>query len=337
MIRIFNNGKMTTQTSSGGSYDGTKTMGDLDNWRILSGDSNDILSSTYGLLSDRSSTLYHTYGPVRGAINKQVDYGVGPGLVFRSQPDWSTIPGMTKESGRDFGKEFQKIVHSYFQKFNFYEKQSVLFRQPMYQGDSLLFFERKNGLLNDLIEAGNNQINCNFEDKNHTLGIKHDGWLRRQGIKKTDGTSVLFENSAGDQNVVQFYFKELARQLRGYPLAYSIINLARNDDTHTDAITHRAVMESIMIGMFKSEGTDFRKQTENMASANKAKKGLPTEPGILSKISNAFRLGAGNVYTGKVGENLEFTDLKTPSNNFGPFKEWIWNYVAAAVGTPPEV
>ncbi|MCP4393641.1 MAG: phage portal protein, partial [Alphaproteobacteria bacterium] len=47
--------------------------------------------------------------------------------------------------------------------------------------------------------------------------------------------------------------------------------------------------------------------------------------------------GAGNVYTGKVGENLEFTDLKTPSNNFGPFKEWIWNYVAAAVGTPPEV
>lgn len=335
-ILVFNNGKVSGNRSYGGTYDGEKNMGDLNNWNILTNDANGILNGTYGMLAERSATLYHTYGPVRGAINKQVDYAVGPGLVFRSQPDWKTL-GMTKESAKDWGKDFQKIVHAYFQRLNFYEKQSVLFRSALYGGDSLLFFEKKDGLITDLIETGNNQIDWSYNEKDYTLGIKHDDYLRRQGIRQTNGTDLSFIDPAGDQNVIQFYLKELGRQLRGYPLAYAIINLARNDDTHTDAITHRAVMESIMIGMFESDGTDFNQQTKNMAEGFKKKKGQPTEGGVLSKIGNAFNLGSGNFYTGKKGEKMTFTDLKTPSNAFGPFKEWIWNYVAAATGTPPEV
>ena len=85
MILTFNKGRISFSKSSGGAYDGTKDMGDLNNWRLLSNDSNEILDSTYGLLVDRSATLYHTYGPARGSINKQTDYGIGPGLVFRSR------------------------------------------------------------------------------------------------------------------------------------------------------------------------------------------------------------------------------------------------------------
>lgn len=334
MILTFKNGKISFSKSSGGAYDGTKDMGDLNNWKLLSNDSNDILDSTYGLLVDRSATLYHTYGPARGAINKQTDYGIGPGLVFRSQPDWSTL-GWTKETGRDWGKEFQKIVDSYYRRFGFYDKQPILFRSGLYGGDSFLFFLRENGLLTDLIETQNNQIAWDYNEGDYTLGIKHDEWLRRTGIKKVDGTSVDFRNSAGDQNVVQFYVKELARQLRGYPLAYSIINLARNDDTHTDAITHRAVMESILMGTFESNGTDPVRQAQNLANANRKKKGLTEK--LFKKQDNALNLGAGSIMTTNVGEKLTFSDLKTPSNNFGPFKEVIRDYIGMATGTPPEV
>lgn len=338
-ILVFKNGKITSRTGSGGSYDGEKQMGDLNNMLLFDSDSNKILEGSYGLLSERSTTLYHTYGPVKAAINKQTEYGIGPGLVFRSQPNWNIL-GWTPERAKDWGKEFQRIIHAYQTKLNFYEKQSILFRSALYSGDSLLFFERDDkGLLTDLIETLNNQIAWNFNDKDFTLGIKHDDWLRRVGIKKADGTEVNFRNSAGDQNVIQFYIKELGRQLRGYPLAYSIINLARNDDTHTDAITHRAVMEAVMMAVFKGNGTDLNQQAKNIAKKNRLlKSGATSEnPSVMTRLANMIKFGAGNILTLNSQEDYEFTELKTPSNTFGDYKSWMLNYTAMATGTPPEV
>jgi len=329
MIRVFNG------ISTGQSYDGSKQMGDLDNMLLFESDANKILDSSYGLLSQRSTTLYHTYGAVKSAINKQVEYGIGDGLVFRSQPDWSTL-GLTKDYARDWGKEFQKIVHYYQQKFNFYEKQSVLFRGALYAGDSPLFFLRENGLLADLIEAPNSQIDWEYKDENYTLGIKHDGWYRRQGIIKTDGTEISFLDANGDRNLLQFYIKELPRQLRGYPLAYSIINIARNDDTFTDAMTHRAVMEATIMAITKTDGTNFNRQAEGLANRNKANKN-PISNALGAVKTAVTRLGAGNVVNLKNTENMEFLDMKAPGNNYDPFKKWGLNYVAMATGTPPEV
>lgn len=338
-ILTFKNGKVSKSTY-GGTYDGEKQMGDLSNWPILSSDSNDILSGSYELLTTRSTTLYHTYGPVRGAINKQTDYAIGPGLVFRSQPDFVTL-GMTKESAVAWGKQFQKLVNWYFRRFNFYEKQSTLFRTAQYIGDSLLFFLREGGHLSDLIEVSGDQIDSSYEVGDYTLGIKHDEWLRRQGIRKIDGKEVSFVDENGDQNVIQFYIKEIARQLRGYPLAYSIINLARNDDTHTDAVTHRAVMESIMMGTFKSNGTDLDKQAKVLAAKNRerstGKQTSSERQSLITRMANAIKLGAGSIFTMKTDEDFTFHDLKTPSNNYGIFKEKNLDYIGMATGTPPEV
>jgi len=336
MIRIFNNGKMSSSNSLGGSYNGEKDMGDLNNWRILSSDSNDILKGSYDLLSTRSSTLYHTYPPVKSAIKKQTEYGIGAGLVFKSQPDFKML-GMKKEYAVDWGKDFQKIVHYYQKMFNLYEKQHVLFNTTMIVGDSLLFFIRKNGLLKDLIEVSGDQINSKYNNANYTLGIKHDEWLRRKGIIKLDGKEVLFTDTAGNQNVTQLYFKEIARQLRGFPLAYSIINLARNDDTHTDAITHRAVMEAVIMGVFKGNGTNINQQVRNLALKNKKIKTGNEEAKLNAWEKTKIRFGAGNLLTLNSTEDFEFLDMKTPSNTFKDFKEWIFNYACMGVGTPPEV
>ncbi len=336
-IMIVKNGKIISSSSSyGGEYDGEKDMGNLNNWSLFHADPNKLLTSSYGLLSTRSATLYHTYGPARGAINKQVDYAVGPGLVFRSQPDWETL-GQSKEWGRSWGKEFQKIVDSYYRRFGFYQKQGYLTRSAMYGGDSLLFFERdENGNLTDLIDTQNNQIDWQHTDEdNYTLGIQHDDLLRKKGIRRTSGKTTPFVNNNGDQNVIQFAVQELSGQLRGYPLNYSIINLARNDDTLNDAVMQRAVMESILMGVFKSDGTtNFNQQANNLAGANRKNKGKAT---VLNKIANSSTLGAGNIITAGQNENLEFTDLKTPSNNYAPFKDVTINYIGMATGTPPEV
>ena len=333
-IAVFRNGKISFNRT-GSSYDGEKDMGSLKNWTVFDADANKLILSTYGDLVERSGTLYNTWAPARGAINKQTDYAVGPGLIFRSQPDWETL-GWSKERGRDWGKEFQKIVDSYYRHLGFYQKQGFLFRTGLYGGDSLLMFERKNGELTDLIETQNNQIDWEYNDSGYTLGIKHDSLLRRSGIRKTDGTTLLFKDSNDDQNVIQFYIKELARQLRGFPLVYSIINLARNDDTLNDAVMQRAVMESILIGTAKTDNTDIGKQLRNMAAQNKANK----SGGVASffkKEARATDLGSGNILNINPGEEFTFNDMKTPSNNYAPFKEVTLGYVGMATGTPPEV
>lgn len=339
-IITFNKGKRTGSPGSQNGYNGSKDMGDLSNWRILTSDANKILCNNYRLLSERSGTLYHTYPPVRAAINKKVQYGIGPGLVFRSQPDYELL-GMSKEDAVIWGRKFQKIVDHYQREMNFYQKQPILARTAYFGGDSLLFFERKNGDLTDLIEVSGDQINDKYDTSAYTLGIKHDEWYRRKGIMKIDGKTVDFQDSNGNQNVIQLYYKELSRQLRGYPLAYSIINLARNDDTHTDAITHRAVLESVIMAVFKGNGTDINKQIENLAKKNRSNR---IAAGIAEGISNVWtqmtgtaKLGPGNIIQANNTEDLEFTDLKTPSNNFKDYKDYMINYVGMAMGVPPEV
>lgn len=335
MILIYNNGRFGGRLS-GGQYDGEKIPGDLDQWNVLSSDSNQLLTATYGELSRRSITLYHTHPLVRAAVNKQVDYAVGPGLVFRSQPDWSML-GMDRASAKDWGKDFQKIVHYYFQRLGFYEQQSVLMRGGLTSGDSLLFFVRGADGLEDLVEFGGDQIMWEYTDRNYTLGIKHDGLFRRLGIKKCDGTEVPFRDENGDQLVVQYMNKELPRQLRGYPLAYSVINLAKNDDRHTDATTHRAVLESIIIGSTETNTSDPSRQVRNMADANTKRYQRDPNASPLRKIANAFRMGPGSMFQFREGEKVNFTDLKTPNNTFRDFKDVITEYIGAATGTPPEV
>lgn len=336
-IHVYKDGKITGNNSLGGSYDGEKQMGTLYNMPLFSSDANKILCGSYGLLSTRSTTLYHTYGAVKSAINKQVEYAIGGGLVFRSQPDWQAL-GIDKDVAKEWGKKFQKIVHYRQKKMNMYEKQSVVFRSALYEGDSLLFFERKDGKLSDLIDSPGSQIDWQYNKDNHTLGIKTDSLLRRKGIRKIDGTEVTFTDQNGDQNVVQFYLKDLSRQLRGYPLAYSVINIARNHDTFADAITNRVVLEASMFGVAKTSTTDVGKQIANMANANKKNKvGIVERVKGLVKKANVENIGTGGIFDLNTDENFEFTDVKTPSNNYDPFKKWTLNDIAMGTGTPPEV
>jgi len=338
-LLVYKNGKVYN-VDTGKQYDGEKIPGDLEGWNSYNIDPNMMLKDTYGIMVARSLTLYHTT-IIKGFVDKQADYAIGSGMFFRSQPDYKNIPGMSRERGKDWGKEFQSIVHFYCNKFNVYEKQRILFLSTLAAGDSLLFFLRgNNGFLSDLIEFGGDQIDWRVTDDAHTLGIKRDEYFRRKAIVKLDGKEVPFKDDNDNQNVVLFMFKQQARQMRGFPLSYGLINLVKNDDRHWDATTQRAVLESIQFGSFETDVSDPVAQARNMAKNNikeKLKKGEEIKDSFFSRVFNALHMGGGNMYVTRKGEKVNFTDLKTPSNNFSSYKEATYDYIGAYTGTPSEV
>jgi len=338
-IIIYKNGRVYN-VDAGKQYDGEKIPGDLEGWNSYNVDPNSMLKDTYGIMVARSLTLYHTT-IIKAFVDKQADYAIGSGMFFRSQPDYKRIPDMTRESAKDWAKDFQSIVHFYCNKFNIYEKQRIMFVSTLSAGDSLLLFLRdEQGFLSDIIEYGNDQIDWKMTDDTHTLGIERDEYFRRKAIIKLDGKAIKFKEDNEDQNIILFMFKQQARQMRGFPLHYGLINFMKNDDRHWDATTQRAVLESMQFGNFETDVSDPVQQARGMARNNikeKLKKGEDVKEGFFSRIFNTMRMGTGNVYVTRKGEKLSFTDLKTPSNTFAQYKTAAYDYVGAYTGTPAEV
>lgn len=333
MIYIFKNGKIAYKNNEN-QITGEKIPGDLNTMNVYASDINEALHSSYGKLSQRSVTLYHSYAPVSSAINKTTAYAIGGGNIFRSHPDYRIL-GITKEAAKEWGKEFQLLIHYYFKMLSWYEKQSVAFSGALVSGDSLIYFIRGGGTF-DVIEAGGDNINWEYTNGDDwTLGIKHDKYKRRKAIY-TDQI-VNFENQkTGDQQVIQFFIKYMPRQLRGLPLAYKIIALAKNHDRQIDATVQRAVLESIMLGYSNTDTTDLSKQVKNQVEAANRKK-IGYFRSALSRLTGSRDLQGGSFYQLNTGESIQFTDLKTPSNNFDKFTEWMIKFVAMATDTTPGI
>lgn len=316
--------------------DGSQVPGDLDTWDYMGTDPNEILTYTYDILAQRSTTLYHTHPPVKAAIDKQTDYAIGPGLVFRSQPDYTTL-GVTKEAAKEWGMRFQKLVHYTSKLLNWYEKQSVNFRTSLIMGDSLLLFDRVTpppGLPFDLVEIGGDQIQFNKEGT--TLGIYVDALLRRRAIS-LNGNRVNFIDGNGDQNVLQFYLKLMSRQLRGYPLAYGIIAAAKNNSRWWDATLARAVLESIVFASSSGNGgaNEVDKNAEYMANVQKGLSGQTQTD--LTNTTKPQDLTTGGIWNFSNDRNIEFTVLQTPGKNFKDLNDAFIEIVGMQTGTPGEV
>lgn len=324
---------MTTR-SSGGQINGEKIPGDLDSWNLLQQDINEALTCSYNILSQRSISLYHTYPPVKAAINKTTAYAIGAGNMFRSRPDHRML-GITPEAATEWGKKFQLLVHYYFKSISWYEKQAVTFRGGLISGDSIVLFVREKDGSFDLVEAGGDNIDWEKTDgASWTLGIKHDKWKRRQAIY-TD-KQINFQNQkTGDQQVIQFLDKAMPRQLRGLPLAYGIIALAKNHDRELDATVQRAVLESIMMGYSTSDKVDVGAQAKQQAENVSRTTG--TIRNAITKLTGPKKLLSGNMYQLDAGGEFKFTDLKTPGNNFDKFQEYMISYVAMATDTTPGI
>lgn len=342
MIVVVNNdGSVSNTFPNTKQMSGESIPGDLNSWDYLGTDPNHLLRYTHDILCQRATTLFHTHAPVSAAIKKTTMYAVGHGLLFRSQPDWETL-GMTKEAAKAWGMKFQKLIHYAFRTLNFYEKQAILFRTSLIMGDSVLMFDRgydEGGMPFDLIDVGGDIINFRATPKRGekvTLGIVHDNFMRKSGAYFVDGKKVDFVDENGDQNFVQFYFKEMARQLRGYPLTYKIIAAAKNNDRWWDATLARVVMETMILGTVnESNADDAYKQSSQIASEIRGESGQQTG---LATEGNVMESAPGTVLSfGNDSGGMKFTDLKAPANNFDKMQNAYLEIVGMATDVPPEV
>jgi hypothetical protein len=334
VIAIFKGGQVIYR-QSGSQITGEKIPGDLETWNTYAIDINDAVTASYEKLSKRSSTLYHSYPPISSAVNKTSFYAIGSGNIFRSHPDYRIL-GISPDAAKEWGKQFQLLIHYYFKKLSWYKKQGIVFRGALVAGDSLVFFVRENGSF-DLVASGGNNIDWEYtDDENWTLGIKHDKWKRRSAARINDKTINFKNQKTKDQQIIQFYIQNLPAQLRGFSLAYKIIALAKNHDRHMDATVQRAVLESIMMAYSNTDETDFGKQIkQQVEAASKKKEGFFRN--AFSRLTGSRDLQGGNVYQLKTGESVNFTDLKTPSRNFGDFNDIMIKFIAMATDTTPGV
>jgi capsid protein len=163
----------------------------------------------------------------------------------------------------------------------------------------------------------------------------HDGYYRRKGFIDRYGNIVRYKDDNGRQNVIQFYLKKQPRQLRGWPLAYSIISLAKADSRHWGATLDTAILEGTFFAQTKSEDPGATRDALNDIIKGKQNKG-PIKR-ALESLGNLRRITPGNMLNIRTNETMEFFDKKTPSATFGMFKEKILDFIGMATGTPPEV
>jgi capsid protein len=322
----------------GGAYDGEKNPGDLAGWfRLLTGNSpNDFLYGTYGLVSQSCLTLYHTFGPAAAAVNKHTDYCIGDGLYFRSQPDYDLL-GWKKEYARDWARRFQKLLAYKMAALNLYQKQNAAFRWALAGGDTVTYFIREKGEPLDIVEFPGTEIDGEKNGGNVTLGIQHDRFYRREGFYNPGGEYTAFA-ADGRQQAVQFYLKRAPRQVRGWPLIYSQIATAKNDDRFEDATIAAAILEAIITIVTETEDPlETKNQIEQLAARARRRGPAGKVLDAFSGIGNAARMGAGNVLNITTGGKVTPLEKKTPSGTYPAFKEWRIKQFAMGANTPPEV
>jgi hypothetical protein len=338
MIAIYKDGKLQRQGSGVNQYTGEKSGGDLDHWKLYGTDPSQFVQESYGVLSSRNATLYYTSAIARACVNKPLTYSIGKGLVFKSLPDISFLK-MEVEAGKEWGRKFTQLLHYEKKAVKYYKKQKMLAREAKITGDALLFFirEANDPKPFDIAIANGSAIDWEkSDDEGYTLGIKADQYNRREGFWSTVSQKyVPFRDESGNQNAIQFLHSDRAGQLRGFGVYSSEIARAKNHDRLWDAMLERMVQEATQLGYFNASNTDVADQAKLLArmstgSGSRAG-GSSSEELAMKEIDRGITAQtSGGMYVLENSESMEFTDLKSPGNNFGIANEWTINMFSMA-------
>ena len=322
--KIYNPNGTLMSSGSGASYDGSKTKNDLRNWAEQSVSPSQFILETYDKLTARCATLYNTSSYCRALVKKPLAYSIGRGVFFRSLPNWKML-GIDRDAAVEWGRRFTMLLHYDKLNINYYAKQYDLMAEQSITGDSLLFFLRENdGKPFDIVTASGAGIIDSTKTQavkdgfGYTLGIKHDQYNRRTGFfAKNEQKGFDFSDSDGNVNAIQMMIRERSGQIRGYSDYYWGIALTKNFDRVWDATIERMVLESIQTGVITGNPNDVKQQAAGFvrnARGTQQEKSDSTD-GFKEYDRTGQTAGGMYVFENK-DHKIEFSDLKTPSNNF---------------------
>lgn len=339
MLIVYKDGKLS-KSEVVQQYTGEKTGGEFKDWKLFGTDPSAFIRESYGILSSRNATLYHTSAIARACVNKPLNYSIGKGLYFKSLPDGDFL-GMSSDGAKEWGRKFSQLLHYEKKASKYYAKQKILAREQRITGDALLYFVREEQDLKpfDIVITGGSAIDWEKTFDNYTLGIKTDDFNRRKGFwSSVSQKYVPFKDSEGNQIAIQFLSKDRAGQLRGLSIFSSEIARAKNLDRVWDATLERMVQEATQLGYFNASNTDVAGQARAMARMTAGNENQGSEDLTATEIGiGTTAEKTGGMYVLENSEGMQFTDLKTPGNNFGLANEWTVNLFGMATGIPPEV
>ncbi len=322
-LKIYDSNGGILKMVDGASYDGSKTGTDLTNWREHSPDPSEFVTETYDKLSARCATLYNTSSLARAMVKKPLAYSIGRGLFFRSLPNYKML-GIDKDQAHEWGRKFTMLLHFDKLNINHYAKQYDLMAEQSITGDSLLFFLRENdGKPFDIvtasgammIDSGKNGAPSEY-NFGYTMGIEHDQYMRRKGFfSRYSQKNFRFIDENGNRNAILCMIRERSAQVRGYSDLYSMVALLKNLDRVWDATVERMVLESIQIGWITANPNDAKQQHMGMGARKRGS--TDAETGSAFKdYGDVLRTPGGMPIWENKDHSINFTDLKTPSNNF---------------------
>lgn len=343
MLYIFDEkGNIKTLSGVEKSYDGSKTGNELDNWETFGTDANQFTVEKFDTLLARQVALYFTNSIANAVINKPLTYSIGDGVLFRSHIAGKRL-GMTDQEAKQFSNDFTELLHIEKSAVNYYQKQAIMLRESLILGDCLLLFVREGGANKppfDLILESGSEIDWNINKTNYILGIKTDEYRRRLAVirKINSPTETDFVDKDGNQNIIMLLNQERPGQMRGYGRNFKIISMLKNIDRVWDATIERMVMESIQLGYYQASDTDPRMQLEAITKqqSRTINETSNMDTTTLDEINGTTNQRPGSMLLLKNNENIKFTDLKSPSGNFGMANDWFVKNAAMSSGYPPE-
>ena len=139
--------------------------------------------------------------------------------------------------------------------------------------------------------------------------------MRRTGFwARNENKAFDFVGANGDRNALMFMLRERSSQTRGYSVIYPMIALLKNLDRAWDATFERMVQESIQLGWITGNPNDVKQQTAALANSSRNRKIHNEATGFVDHGNG--RSPGGMYIWENPNHQINFADLKTPSNNF---------------------
>ncbi|MDQ7104199.1 phage portal protein [Serratia sp. MF2] len=354
--RLAMNNQVRGVLLGGGSYNGVKNNGVMQNWNSNDLTSNSSLLPNVEVLRARSHDLYRNAPAARGAIKTIAANVIGSGLVMRSTPDAVAL-GLSSEDAREWADNAERqfelwaehpLSCDFSRKMTFAQIQRLANSSQQLSGDVfvLMPWVKRSGteynLKLRLIDAARV---CNPNDREDTFEIAGGIEYNEDRIPVAihirtphPGDQLSFENptweripyygeKTGRLNILHIMEHEYIDQARGEPVLAPVIEPLQQISKYSQAELTAAVINAMMAVFIEKTDID-----PSDAAAT-----YDDEENLNSSESSRPDLESGTWIEGAPGEKATVLAATRPSAQFDPFFVATMKQIGMALEIPHEI
>lgn len=319
-------------------------------------DVNEFVSTFLRNLQDRNLKAVSETAIGSMIVNTYVSFVIGKGLQAQASPENSTL-GWTEEQRTRFINQAESLFRTYagsrridhYGKLNFYQLQSVAFRNCCVDGDSLRHssYRSKRHGHEPYVQVLSGRWVRNpigeIDTKTLTGGVYFDGVGREVGYsiaETTDNLSDTYECKRVSKYNPYSGFEEFdllrldlheANQVRGIPILTSVLEDIGDLESFKAAYKAKAATQALFTGVITSEKdapTPTVSTIDTLRSLREPRENVEALPHQVDDVT----LGTGNIISLNPGEKFEMAESKVPATDYEKFINTELSHIAAGAG-----